>query len=72
MLYTLDIWCIPTHGEPAGACTVGSAKAIEQITTIQRVGALAITGGLSTSPTDMLDTHTHLLPAALTVNKWCH
>ena len=29
-------------------------------------------GGLRTSPTDALDTHAHLLPAVLTVDKWCH
>ena len=33
---------------------------------------MAITGGLRTSATDSLNAHAHLIPAALTVRKWCH
>jgi len=51
---------------------IGPAKALDQIVTIQRVGALAITGGLRTSATDALNVHAHLLPAELMVRKWCH
>jgi hypothetical protein len=50
----------------------GSAKVIRQLTSIQRSGAIAITGALRTSPTDTLDTCSFLLPSTLAVEKWCH
>jgi hypothetical protein len=51
---------------------IGPVKVLDQITTIQRAGALAITGGLRTSATDSLNVHAHLLPAALIIRKRCH
>jgi hypothetical protein len=42
---------------------------MDQIATIQRVGTLAIIGGLRTIATDTLNAHVHLLPAMLTVRK---
>jgi ribonuclease HI len=72
MLYAADVWCVATQGKGAGTSNLCLAKAIKQLTSIQRAGALAITGRLRTSPTDALDAHAHLLPARLTVRKWCH
>jgi hypothetical protein len=46
-------------------------KATKQISSIQRAGILAITGGLHTSPTDILNTSTFLLPTPLLIRKWC-
>ena len=40
--------------------------------TIQRSGALAITGVLQTSPTDALDACAFLLPVTKMVKHWCH
>ena len=71
VLYTVDIWCTPTNSKHVGPKTVGSAKAIKQITSVQRAGALAITGGLRTSATDALNASTFLLPAPLLIRKWC-
>jgi len=71
ILYAVDLWCTPvnkTHARPKGR---GSAKVMKQITTIQRAAALAITGGLKTSPNDMLNSCAFLPPAVLTINKWC-
>jgi len=72
ILYAADVWCVVTRGEKVGANRLGPAKALDQIDTIQRAGALAITGGLRTSATDTLNAHANLLPSALTVSKWCH
>jgi hypothetical protein len=74
ILYAADVWCVTTQGRGAGAGAgmLGPAKAIKQLTSIQRAGALAITGGLRTTATDALNAHANLLPAALTVRKWCH
>jgi hypothetical protein len=72
ILYMIDVWCTPSDSPPAGPKVVGLAKVTKQITSMQRAGALAITGGLWTSPTDALDTCAFLLPAPLTIHKWCH
>src|SRR6266705_3233558 len=66
VLYAADVWCTPTSGEHPGPKAVGSAKVTKQIASIQRAGALAITGGLRSSPTeapaiqtDQLEDHGH-------------
>ncbi len=72
ILYAADIWCVTSCSERMRESKLGLAKAIDQVVTIQRAGTLAITGGLRTSATDLLNAHAHLLPATLTVRKWCH
>jgi len=71
VLYAVDLWCTPVNNEYDGPKTVGSARAIKQFVSVQRAGALAITGGLRTSPTDALNASAFLLPASLTIKKWC-
>jgi ribonuclease HI len=44
----------------------------KKLTTTQRAGALAITGGLCTSPTDTLDALANLLPFEHVIKKWCY
>ena len=72
ILYGADIWCGPPKGNHTETQNLGSAKVIRQLTSIQRSGAVAITGALRTSPTDTLDICVFLLPTILTVEKWCH
>jgi len=72
VLYGADVWCTPTSREHPGPKAVGSAKVTKQIASIQRAGALAITGGLRSLPTDALNTSTYLLPATSMINKWCY
>ena len=69
-LYASDIWCIPTEQEEL--TSKGNAKVTKKFITMQRAGALAITGGLRTSPTDALDAFAFILPAPLTISKWQH
>jgi len=70
VLYAIDIWCAPPYDD--GQRQYGTIKITRQLATIQRLGALAITGGLHTSATDALDATAFLLPAVLLVDKWCH
>ena len=72
ILYAVDVWCTPTSCEHPGPKAIGSAKVTKQIATIQRAGALAITGGLRSSPTDALNACAFLTPAPATISKWCH
>jgi ribonuclease HI len=72
MLYAIDVWYTPSSVEHADTRAIGTAKVTKQVETVQRAGALAITGGLRTSPTDALNASAYLLPASLTINRWCH
>ena len=69
ILYGVDVWCVPTHETPEGGRKKGSVFAIRKLTTTQRAGTLAITGGFRTSPTDALDAHASTLPMHLKVGK---
>ena len=69
-LYAVDVWSSTARGSAQNR--KANAKVIKQLTTIQRAGAIAITGGLRSSPTDALDASAFLLPAELTIDKWCH
>ena len=71
ILYAVDVWCTPLHGTEVGPRTKGSVTAIKRLTTAQRAGTIAITGGLRTSPTDALDACANTIPASLLVEKWC-
>lgn len=68
ILYGLETWC----SSPQDVGQRGSTAAIGKLTSIQREGTLAITGGLQTSPTDSLDAHASMLPMKLRVGKICH
>jgi ribonuclease HI len=72
ILYGAEIWCGPPASEHAGPKSTGASKVIRQLTSIQRSGALAITGALRTSPTDTIDACAFLLPAIKMIEKWCH
>ena len=69
ILYGIDVWCVPTHVVHEGGRKKGSVYAIRKLTTTQRAGTLAITGGFRTSPTDALDAHASTLPMHLKVGK---
>ena len=72
ILYGIDVWCTPIHGRNAKGSRKGSVAAIKKLASVQRAGALAVTGGFKTSPTDTLDAHAALLPIELKIEKACH
>jgi hypothetical protein len=69
ILYGTDIWCHPAQGERRDPRTWRSAKAAKVLANTQCAGTLAITGSLRTSPMDMLNAISFLLPAELTIVK---
>jgi ribonuclease HI len=71
VLYGADIWSLTTQSESKDLRVRSCGKATKLLTTTQRAGALAITGGLRTSPTDTLDAISYLLPAELTIYRFC-
>jgi ribonuclease HI len=72
ILYGIEVWCTPTKQRPRGKVTQGSPAAIAKLATTQRSGALAITGGFRTSPSDSLDAHAALLPMHLKIGRQQH
>ena len=70
-MYSIDVWCTPIHSHNARGNRKGSVNFIKKLTTTQRAGAIAITGGFRTTPTDSLDAHAALLPMELRVEKAC-
>jgi hypothetical protein len=62
IFYGLDVWCTPLHRRNARGSRKGSVNTIKKLATVQRAGAIAVTGGLRTTPTDSLDVHAALLP----------
>ena len=72
ILYGIDVWCTPIHGKNANGWRKGSVNFVKKLSSVQRAGALAITGGFRTSPTDALDAHAALLPLDLKIKKTCH
>jgi hypothetical protein len=71
ILYGEDVWCLPARRTHRGPKSGASAKAVKQLTSVQRAGALAIRGGLRTSLTDALNVCTLIPPAPQTLEKAC-
>jgi ribonuclease HI len=72
IMYGINVWCSPLHGKNVKGSRKRSVNFIKKLTTVQRAGALAITGGFRMSPTDTLDAHVALLPMELRMQKVCH
>jgi len=70
ILYVVDVWCAPPY--TGSQRQRGTVKVTGQIASIQKMGALAITGGLRRTTADALDATAFLLPAPLLADKWCH
>lgn len=71
MLYAASIWINPVRRTP-NKKTRGSVGTATMLAKVQRAAALHITGGMCTSPTDLLNAHADLLPMELLMDKWCH
>ena len=69
ILYGAEVWCIPIYGAANGGKCKGSIHTIRKLTTMQRVGTLAITRGFRTSPTDSLDAHMLILLMHLKIGR---
>ena len=71
ILYGAEVWYTPS-GEPnIGKKPKGTGLITGKLAGMQRAGAIAITGGLRTSPTDALDALSNLIPFDIAIEKWC-
>ncbi|KAG1787595.1 uncharacterized protein HD556DRAFT_1218932, partial [Suillus plorans] len=64
MLYTADVWCsgLVAKGRGKQRGGKGARGFTLQMSRVQRMATLLITGGLRSSSNDMLDAHTNVLP----------
>jgi ribonuclease HI len=74
ILYGAEVWYtpIPASTETGHTPRRGVTQVTKKLTSTQRAGALAITGGLRTSPTDTLDILANLIPFEQVINSWCY
>jgi len=72
MTYALDVWFVPPHKKEGKRDNSGSVRAQKAMGKIQRIATWAITGGLWTSPNDLLDAHAGVLPVNLMLERICH
>ncbi|PPQ84290.1 hypothetical protein CVT25_013229 [Psilocybe cyanescens] len=72
MTYGLDIWYTPPTKPIGHAHNTGSVSGLRQLTKIQRKAAIAIAGGLRSTPNELLDAHAGIMPMELTLLKICH
>jgi hypothetical protein len=73
MLYGTSAWITPINrggeGRKKARESVGTVAKLRQV---QRMAAIHITGGLHSSPLDLLDVHADILPIELLIDKHCH
>ncbi|KAF8829901.1 hypothetical protein HHX47_DHR2000152 [Lentinula edodes] len=72
MTYGLDVWYTPPHRPEGAKSRRGSLKALQNFTQIQHMVTITTSGAMGSSPTDLLDIHTNLLPMDLMLEKICH
>jgi hypothetical protein len=71
MLYAVDVWC-PKPASPSNSRKKGGMKAaIWKMETVQRKAALQATGALRTTPSDLLFTHTNMIPLSSHIKLIC-
>ena len=71
ILYGIDVWAPPTERKGEDNQAAGNRHAVNRLASVQRPGALAIVGGLRTSPSDSLCAHANITPMNLEVEKHC-
>jgi ribonuclease HI len=72
MLYAADLWFSPVYRDGSDTLQRGSMGVAKKLTTIQRIAALAITGAMRSTATDLLEIHANLLPVTLLLQNTCH
>jgi len=72
MLYAADLWFSPSYRDGSDTLQRGSIGVAKKLTSVQRIAALAITGALRSTATDLIETHANLLPITLLLQNTCH
>ena len=71
LLYAVDIWLTPVHQKLHARKSSSSVGTTNRFVSLQHTAALAITGALRSTATDVLNLHAGLLPMALALWQAC-
>ncbi|KAG1729344.1 uncharacterized protein EDB91DRAFT_1060003 [Suillus paluster] len=73
MLYAADIWCSGLISKGRGKLLNGKGARgfTSQMARVQRMATLLMTRGMRSTASDLLDTHTNILPFQQTLQKIC-
>ena len=71
MMYTIEVWLTPLQQQDGAKKCTGSVGMVNRLASLQRVAALAITGAMHTTATDVIDLHADLLPMRLATHRLC-
>ena len=69
ILYAVDVWLTPVHQKLHAHKSSGSVGTTNRFTSLQWTAALAITGVLHLTTTDILNLHSGLLPMAMDLQQ---
>lgn len=72
MIYAADLWFSPVYREGSNTLQRGSIGVAKRLSTVQCLVAIAITGAMRTSATDIIEAHANLLPTPLILQNACH
>jgi len=72
MTYAVDMWYTPTYKKEGAKKMSGSVGITKKLLMVQRMGSMAITGVLRTTPTDLLDLHAGLWPVHFMLHRICY
>ncbi|KAF8175355.1 hypothetical protein BJ912DRAFT_857973, partial [Pholiota molesta] len=70
--YGLEVWYVPPFLPEGKHVCKGSVKALTELTKLQRIATLSISGALCSTATDLLDGHTNILPMEQALRKVCY
>lgn len=71
MTYALDTWYTPPHRLLGMKRNSGSVAVLRQMTKIQCMATIAMTGALRSTATDTLDAHANIPPTAVMMKYIC-
>ena len=71
ILYAMGVWLTLVHQKLHACKSSSSVGATNRFTSLQQTAALAITGALHLTTTDILNLHTGLLPMAMVLWQVC-
>ncbi|KAF8159735.1 hypothetical protein B0H34DRAFT_674042 [Crassisporium funariophilum] len=67
MMYGVNVWYTPPTKRIGSRRNTGLVAVLRQMQKLQRMAALTMTGGMRSTPTDLLDTHAGVMPMELTL-----
>jgi hypothetical protein len=70
--YGLEAWYMPPFLPEGKRVRRGNVKALTELSKLQQIATLSISGALHSTATDLLDGHTNILPMEQTLKKVCY